>query len=391
MTGSYPFASCGENVPNACLFNGRTVASGDGVTAYLSSFVPYGQGCTQETRTCSNGKLAGSYNFASCNIGTPASCQFNGQTIAHGQTVTAYLHAIAPVGSSCASESRSCVNGMLSGSFAHASCQALVAPGAPTGAQAKPTGSGQVTVTWQPPVDVGSGITGYTVSAHPGAQTCTPSPATATACTFNGLVDGQTYTFTVEASNDAGSAATPAPSNPATPLSNPKAFSAPAPTGTGPLAVAVAGGGATCAFESVQLVPTASAAAAPPAGLQFPHGLLDFVLAGCDASNVTLTITYPSALPRGVQYWKLRGNTWAPYANATAAMGSTTATLTLRDGGPGDDDGDGANGRIVDPSQVAVMALASGGAVGIPTLSQWALALLVILLGLVGFRRHQQA
>lgn len=388
MTGSYPFASCGVNVPNACLFNGRTVESEDGVTAYLSSFVPYGQACTQQTRTCSNGTLSGSRNFASCNIGAPASCHFNGQTIAHGQTVTAYLHAIAPVGSSCVPESRSCVNGLLSGSFANASCQSLVAPGAPIGVQAKPTGSGQVAVTWQPPADVGSGITGYTVAAHPGGQTCTPSPATATACTFNGLIDGQTYAFIVEASNSAGSAATPTPSNPVTPLSNPKAFSAPAPTGTGPLGVTVAGGGTTCAFEKVQLVPTASASAAPPTGLQFPHGLLDFVLAGCDASSVTLTITYPSALPRGVQYWKLRGDTWTPYASAAAAMGTTTATLTLRDGGPGDDDGDDTNGRIVDPGQVAVMALSGSGAVGIPTLSPWRLTLLVILLGFVGFGRH---
>jgi len=202
------------------------------------------------------------------------------------------------------------------------------------------------------------------------------------------LIDGQTYAFTVEASNSAGSAATPTPSNPVTPLSNPKAFSAPAPTGVGPLGVTVAGGGTTCAFEKVQLVPTASASAAPPTGLQFPHGLLDFVLAGCDASSVTLTITYPSALPRGVQYWKLRGDTWTPYASAAAAMGTTTATLTLRDGGPGDDDGDDTNGRIVDPGQVAVMALSGSGAVGIPTLSPWRLTLLVILLGFVGFGRH---
>lgn len=311
--------------------------------------------------------------------------------VAHGQTITAYLHATAPAGSSCIPESRSCSNGLLSGSYANASCQIMVAPSAPAGVQATPTGSGQVTVTWQTPADVGIGVSSYTVTAQPGGQLCTPSPATATACTFTGLVDGRTYTFTVEASNGAGSARSPTPSNPATPLSNPKAFSAPTPTGTGPLGVAVAGGGTTCAFESVQLVPTARASATPPAGLQFPHGLLDFVLAGCDASNITLTITYPSALPQGVQYWKLHGDTWAPYASATAAAGAITATLTLRDGGPGDDDGDGANGRIVDPGQVAVMALSGSGAVGIPTLSPWRLALLVILLGLVGLgRRHQR-
>jgi len=212
-----------------------------------------------------------------------------------------------------------------------------------------------------------------------------PSPATATSCTFSGLVDGRTYTFSVAASNPAaGSATSPVPSNPATPLAQPRVFFAPAPTGAGSLDVVVAGGGATCAFESVQLVPAASAAVPPPAGLQFPYGLLDFVLAGCDAGNVTLTVTYPGALPPGAQYWKLQGGTWAPYAGATVAAGAGMATLALRDGGAGDDDGDGSNGRIVDPGQIAVAALAGEGAAGIPALSQWALALLVVLLGLKG-------
>ena len=391
MTGSYPFASCAVDAPAACLFNGRTIASGESVAAYLKSSVPFGQACTQEARTCSNGTLSGSYNYASCVPAAPASCQFGGQTVAHGQSVTAYLYASAPAGGSCAAESRSCSDGALSGSYAHASCQALVAPGAPTGVRATPTGSGQVTVKWQAPADAGSGVTSYAVTAQPGGQTCTPSPATATACTFNGLADGQTYTFTVAASNGAGATASPAPSNPVTPLSNPRAFSAPTPTGTGTLGVAVAGGGSTCAFESVQLVPAASAAVPPPARLQFPHGLLDFVLAGCDAGSVTLTIAYPSALPQGAQYWKLRGGAWAPYANAAVAAGATAATLTLRDGGPGDDDGDGTNGRIVDPGQVAVAALAGGGAAGIPTLSQRALALLAVLLALAGLGLRRRA
>ena len=71
-------------------------------------------------------------------------------------------------------------------------------------------------------------------------------------------------------------------------------------------------------------------------------------------------------------------------------VSGTTVTLTLRDGGAGDDDG-AANGRIVDPGQVGVMAGSGpGGAVGIPTLSQWGLVLLAAMLGLLGWRRQQR-
>lgn len=261
---------------------------------------------------------------------------------------------------------------------------APVVPGAPTGVTATPTGLTQVTVRWTAPANDGGGITLYTVRALvngvPSGQTCTAAPP-ATECTVAGLEPGKTYTFTVEATNGAGGTAAPAPTNPATPLADAKVFSAPAPTGTGTVAVAVAGGGATCAFESVQLLPANGTSTAPPANVQFPHGLLDFVLAGCDQSNVTVTITYPSALPQGVQYWKLRGGAWAPYASAT--MGGVTTTLTLNDGGPGDDDGNGTNGRIVDPGGMGVMAaVGPGGAAAIPTLSQWGLVLLGLLLGL---------
>ena len=261
-------------------------------------------------------------------------------------------------------------------------------PAAPTAAQATPVGSGQVVVSWTPPANASAVVSQYTATAQPGGQSCTATPP-ATQCTVSGLIEGQTYTFTVVASNSAGSTAAPAPSNPATALANVKAFSAAAPTGTGTVAVGVSGGGASCAFESVRLVPVSAAATAPPSGLQFPHGLLDFVLAGCDATAVTVTLSYPSPLPQGVQYWKLRAGAWAAYAGATATPGATTATLTLSDGGPGDADGDGTNGRIVDPGQVAVMVQSE--AVPVPTLSAWGLLLLAGLLGPLGWRQARRA
>ena len=271
------------------------------------------------------------------------------------------------------------------------------APGAPTGVTATPSGPTQVTVRWTAPANDGGGITQYTVRAllngQPSGQTCTATPP-ATQCTVTGLEPGKTYTFTVDATNGAGSTAAPAPSNPATPLADAKVYTAPSPTNTGLVSVAVtSGGGAACAFERVQLLPAASASPTPPANVQFPHGLLDFALNGCDATPVTLTITYPQALPQGVQYWKLRNGTWAAYGQAVAVAGSTTATLTLQDGGMGDDDGvPTPDGRIVDPGQVAVLAVPGpGSATAIPTLGTWALGLLAAVLGLLGVLQRRPA
>ena len=321
---------------------------------------------------------------------TPAVCTVSGTTVTLVTVGTCHLTATQPGDATWAAAVP------VPQSFA----VNAVAPGVPTGVQATPSGGGQATVSWVPPANTGGGITQYTVTAlangQPSGQTCTATPP-ATSCTVTGLQAGTTYTFAVAASNGAGHVPASAPSNPVTPLANPKAFSAPSPTGTGTVAVAVAsGGGATCAFESVQLLQASGASTAPPAGLHLPHGLLDFVLSGCNATDVALTISYPSPLPQGVQYWKLSGGTWAPYGGAAAVAGATTATLTLRDGGAGDDDG-AANGRIVDPGQVGVMAgpgpgpgPGPGGAVGIPTLSQWGLVLLAAMLGLLGWRRQQR-
>lgn len=67
---------------------------------------------------------------------TPASCTFNGQTIASGSSVTAYQSASVPYGSTCVSQTRTCSNGVLSGSYAYASCSVQAAPPPSTDTQA---------------------------------------------------------------------------------------------------------------------------------------------------------------------------------------------------------------------------------------------------------------
>lgn len=86
-----------------------------------------------------------------------------------------------------------------------------LAPGAPTGAHATASVA-NITVTWTAPTSNGGApITGYTVTAAPGAKTMTV-PASATHVTFTGVAPGR-YTFTVRATNSAGTGAPSSASN----------------------------------------------------------------------------------------------------------------------------------------------------------------------------------
>ena len=74
-------------------------------------------------------------------------------------------------------------------------------PDAPSNVTADLTVEG-VTVSWDAPgSDGGSAISGYSVHAVPGGQACSTA---ALSCTVTGLSPGQSYTFSVVASNDHG-------------------------------------------------------------------------------------------------------------------------------------------------------------------------------------------
>jgi len=106
----------------SCSWNGQTIQNGQSVAAYQSASVPFGNQCTSQSRTCSNGTLSGTYEYASCAAGSLASCTFNCQSVAHGSSVTAYQTSSVPAGQTCSAQSRICTNGSLSGSYSYPSC-----------------------------------------------------------------------------------------------------------------------------------------------------------------------------------------------------------------------------------------------------------------------------
>jgi hypothetical protein len=113
-------------IASSCPFNGQTIPDNGTITTYASPTVAFGNSCLSETRTCHNGFLTGSFTASSCVVAPPANCTLNGQTILDGtSSPLVYESPTVPFGSVCNSQYRICSNGNLSGSFTAPSCTVL--------------------------------------------------------------------------------------------------------------------------------------------------------------------------------------------------------------------------------------------------------------------------
>jgi hypothetical protein len=65
-TGTLTVNAAQSSAPISCAFNGQTITSGNSITAYQAPSVPSGQQCASQQRTCANGILSGSYANTSC-------------------------------------------------------------------------------------------------------------------------------------------------------------------------------------------------------------------------------------------------------------------------------------------------------------------------------------
>ena len=128
----------------------------------------------------------------------------------------------------------------------------------------------------------------------------------------------------------------------------------------------------------------------PPQGYRFPHGFFKVrLINGPVGTGATVTLTYPTALPPGTVYWKygptISNSTPHWYVFPGAVISGATVTLSLTDGADGDADLL-ANSVILDPGGPGYPDPSVNP---IPTLSQWAMMLLVTLLILATLLRHR--
>lgn len=265
------------------------------------------------------------------------------------------------------------------------------APGAPTIGNIA-ADDGQATVTFTAPASNGGApITGYTVIATPvavpGAPGVITQQGTTSPIVVAGLSNGFTYNFTVAASNGTTGAASA--STQATPRKL-QLVSAPGsvPGMTGIPSATMSGGGTTCTLQpGGGFGPVTST----PPNLQAPSGQFAFSAENCTGS-VTMTLTYPSALPEGVQFRKPDGvGGWfnpATALNVIVDSARTTVTYTITDNGPGDTNP--AVGVIADPLVPVLAAAPAGGAAAVPTLSEWGAILMSALLAIFGLRRMRR-
>ena len=163
------------------------MVSGNSVTAY-SIPTPPGP-CISESRTCTNGTLSGSYTQASCTAGCTGTPWGNVSTT---YSNTAYLASSVPFPETCTSQTRTCTAGTLSGSYTNTTC--IVTSILPTVTTKSPITSITQTTAVGGGTIVSNG--GATVTTSGIAWSTSPNPTIASSRTTDGWATGGPWTST---------------------------------------------------------------------------------------------------------------------------------------------------------------------------------------------------
>jgi hypothetical protein len=137
-------------------------------------------------------------------------------------------------------------------------------------------------------------------------------------------------------------------------------------------------------IEGLTAVSESTLPSAGKPSLTFPYGFFTFRITGLAVGQtVTVTVTLPSDLPTAASYWKYHASEggWIQIPMGSND-GDNVITITLVDGGLGDDDGI-ANGVIVDQGGPGVPRVPVGGVLT-PMNKLVVLSPYLVLLGLLG-------
>ena len=95
--------------PRSCNLNGETIEHGNSVKRFAHPKVNFDKTCTEQIRTCSNGKLSGNYINKTCEVSaSPASCIVDGQEIPPGDSQLSYTKKVYDFGETPVSKTGTC-------------------------------------------------------------------------------------------------------------------------------------------------------------------------------------------------------------------------------------------------------------------------------------------